>query len=87
MFVHEVPRKFNLCVCVCCQKKKDRLTQFLRLALKYAPWKLVSNDRLGPLRAFVDMHEFKKSIFMIQFCKYTNMKTLFPDLLSTRQYK
>ena len=31
------------CVCVCCQKKKDRLTQFLRLALKYAPWKLVSN--------------------------------------------
>ena len=60
MFVHEVPRKFNLCVCVCCQKKKDRLTQFLRLALKYAPWKLVSNDHLGPLRAFVDMHEFKK---------------------------
>ena len=32
------------CVCVCWQKKKkDRLTQFLRLALKYAPWKLVSN--------------------------------------------
>ena len=25
------------------EKKKDRLTQFLRLALKYAPWKLVSN--------------------------------------------
>ena len=49
------------CVCVCWQKKKkDRLTQFLRLALKYAPWKLVSNDRLGPLRAFVDMYEFKK---------------------------
>lgn len=60
MFVHEVPRKFNLCVCVLPEKKKDRLTQFLRLALKYAPWKLVSNDRLGPLRAFVDMHEFKK---------------------------
>lgn len=60
MFVHEVPRKFNLCVCVLPEKKKDRLTQFLRLALKYAPWKLVSNYRLGPLRAFVDMHEFKK---------------------------
>lgn len=54
-------------MCVCAarkKKKKDRLTQFLRLALKYAPWKLVSNDRLGPLRAFVDMHEFKKNPYL-----------------------
>ena len=49
-----------MCACAGRKKKKDRLTQFLRLALKYAPWKLVSNDRLGPLGAFVDMHEFKK---------------------------
>ena len=49
-----------MCVFAARKKKKDRLTQFLRLALKYAPWKLVSNDRLGPLRAFVDMYEFKK---------------------------